>query len=136
MLKREDKPTPKLGKAKKPKSYPIKYVLLSHIFFYLEDYNYRFNLYSRDQLLNRNYTIFEFDLLMFNSIQEVNISELIRKLIHRYRSIRSTITRTIAKRDINNIYLKDTIKQIRLLRYLKRYFKDEFVYIWIDCTGA
>ena len=42
MLKRKDFVS-KLGKAKKPKQYPIKYILLSDIFFYLEDYNYRFN---------------------------------------------------------------------------------------------
>ena len=135
MLKRKDFVS-KLGKAKKPKQYPIKYILLSDIFFYLEDYNYRFNLYSRDQLLNRNYTIFEFDLLMFGSIKKVNITELIRKLIHRYRSLRSTITKTIAKKDIDNLYLKDTIKEIRLLRHLKKAFKEEFIYIWLDCTGG
>ena len=136
MLKREDKPTPKLGKAKKPKSYPIKYVLLSHIFFYLEDYNYRFNLYSRGQLLNRNYVIFKFDLSMYGGIYKVNIGERISKLIDQYRWTRSYLERTTAKRDIDNIFLKDIIKQIRLLRYLKRYFKEEFIYIWIDCTGA
>lgn len=135
MLKRKDF-IPKLGKAKRPKQYPIKYILLSDIFFYLEDYNERFNLYSRGQLLNRNYTIFKFDLLMFGSIKEVNISELIRKLIYKYRSVRSTITKTIAKKDINNVYLKDIIKEIRLLRHLKRVFKDEFIYIWLDCTGG
>ena len=136
MLKREDKPTPKLGKAKKPKSYPIKYVLLSHIFFYLEDYNYRFNLYSRGQLLNRNYVIFKFDLSMYGGIYKVNIGERISKLIDQYRWTRSYLERTTSKRDIDNIFLKDIIKQIRLLRYLKRYFKEEFIYIWIDCTGA
>jgi hypothetical protein len=135
MLKRKDF-VPKLGRTKKPKQYPIKYILLSDIFFYLEDYNERFNLYSRNQLLNRNYSIFEFDLLMFGSIKKVNISELIRKLIHRYRYLRSTITKTIAKRDIDNAYLKDTIKEIRLLRHLKKALKDEFIYIWLDCTGA
>lgn len=123
----------------KLKKLKLTYYSLTDIFYILEDNKLVSKFYTRDQLLARLQSIFCLDTYNWYNVIYNNLDLLISKKIRSARQLRSDLTRYVQWNEVKyrrKQYFTDLVKQIILLRIIKRLVKSNEIYILVDCSGG
>ncbi len=123
----------------KIKKLKLTYYSLTNIFYMLEDNKLVSKFYSRNELLARLQSIFYLDPYLWYNIVYRDIDSAISKKIRLARQVRSDLTRYTTWNEVNRnrkLYFADLVRQIILLRIIKRAIKSGDLYLLVDTSGG